>query len=123
MTPLPSVRDQIARHRAGQIGQGLLDLLGMAAQDQDFFLLRLGNRFVTAAFTFFCSAGVPFWATRARALRAWALLGIGYFRLPGSANDFELSFFRSLVLLKSLLIIRFPFPVAVCVPACLPLPL
>ncbi len=58
----------------------------------------LGKRFFTAAFTFFCSAGVPFWATRANAFRAWALSGMGYFRLPGNANAFLLNFFRSLVL-------------------------
>ena len=63
----------------------------------------LGKRFLTAALTFFCSAGVPFWATRARALRACALSGIGYLRFPGSANDFLLSFFRSLAV-SSLLI-------------------
>ena len=40
--------------------------------DQDFlasFLPILGKRFFTAALTFFCSAGVPFWATRVKALR------------------------------------------------------
>lgn len=64
----------------------------------DFFLPIPGKRFLTAAFTFFCSVAVPFWATRAKAFRACALSGIGYLRFPGNANDFLLSFFRSLVL-------------------------
>ena len=45
------------------------------------FLPMLGNRFFTAALTFFCSALVPCCATRASALRACALSGIGYLRL------------------------------------------
>jgi hypothetical protein len=42
------------------------------SSDHDFFFFfpMLGKRFFTAALTFFCSAGVPFCATRARALRA-----------------------------------------------------
>ena len=67
-------------------------------QDFLFFFPMLGKRFRTAALTFFCSAGVPCCATRASALRAWALSGIGYLRLPGRANDFLFSFFRSFVL-------------------------
>src|SRR6478736_2646852 len=61
----------------------------------------LGKRLCTAALTFFCSALVPCCATRARALRACALSGIGYLRLPGSANDVRDSFLRCLVLLRS----------------------
>src|SRR4051794_18305625 len=57
-----------------------------------------GKRFFTADLTFFCSALVPFWATRAKALRACALSGIGYLRFPGRANDFLPNFFRSLLL-------------------------
>ena len=64
------------------------------SQDFLLFLPMLGNRLFTAAFTFFCSASVPFCATRARAFRAWALSGIGYLRSSGSANDFLLSFLR-----------------------------
>lgn len=42
------------------------------SSDHDFFFFfpMLGKRFFTAALTFFCSAGDPFCATRARALRA-----------------------------------------------------
>ena len=58
------------------------------------FIPILGNRFFTAAFTFFCCAGVPVCATRASAFRACALSGIGYLRLPGRANCFLLSFLR-----------------------------
>src|SRR6478735_8131987 len=61
----------------------------------------LGNRFFTAALTFRFSSLLPNWATLASALRAWALSGIGYLRLPGSANEDLLSFLRSLVLLRS----------------------
>jgi hypothetical protein len=77
-----------------------------------FFLPMLGNRFFTAARTFFCSAGVPFWATRASALRACALSGIGYLRFPGNANNFLLSFFRSLVLRSLAIFVAFPSHVA-----------
>jgi hypothetical protein len=46
----------------------------------------------TAALTFFCSASEPSCATRTSALRARALSGIGYVRLPGRAKDLLLSF-------------------------------
>jgi hypothetical protein len=81
-----SGRADRAWHRPGDV-QDLADFL-------PFFLPMLGNFFFTAALTFFCSSLVPCWATRASALRAWALSGIGYLRLPGRANDFLLSFLR-----------------------------
>ena len=69
------------------------------------FFPILGKRLFTAALTFFCSAGEPCCATRANAFRACALSGIGYFRLPGRANDDLLNLFRSLVF-NSLAIFR-----------------
>ena len=96
------VQPAAMRHQAGIH----LDRAQCAHVGQPFLWLplrllpRLGNRFRTAAVTFFCSAGVPCCATRASALRAWALSGIGYLRLPGSANVFLLSFLRFFVLLR-----------------------
>src|ERR1035437_3537032 len=78
----------------------------------DHFILdllpTLGNRRFTAAFTFFCSAGVPYWATLARAFRACALSGIGYLRLPGRANSFLLNFLRCFVLRSFAMVHHYP---------------
>jgi hypothetical protein len=75
-----------------------------------FCFPMLGNRFLTASLTVRCSAEVPCWATRASALRACALSGIGYLRFPGNANDFLLSFFRSLVLSSFAMLLLYPRP-------------
>src|SRR5450759_2249350 len=71
-------------------------------------LPTLGTRLFTAAFTFFCSAGVPYWATLARAFRACALSGIGYLRLPGRANSFLLNFLRCFVLRSFAMVHHYP---------------
>jgi len=59
------------------------------------FLPMDGYFFFTAALTFAFSVGVPDCATRARAFLACASFSIGYFRLSGSAKDFDGSAFRA----------------------------
>lgn len=50
------------------------------------------------------SVGVPFWATRASALRAWDASGMGYLRSSGMAN---VEFFIRLRLLILLMVSPF----------------
>jgi hypothetical protein len=53
------------------LASSLVEAVSKMGQVYFFFCFpMLGNRFLTAALTFFCSAGVPFCATRANALRA-----------------------------------------------------
>lgn len=75
--------------------------------DAAFYLpliLMDGNFLRTAARTRRFSVGVPFWATRASALRAWDASGMGYLRSSGMAN---VEFFIRLRLLILLMVSPF----------------
>lgn len=75
--------------------------------DVAFYLpltLMEGNFLRTAARTRRFSVGVPFWATRASALRAWDASGMGYLRSSGMAN---VEFFIRLRLLILLMVSPF----------------
>jgi hypothetical protein len=64
---------------------------------------------LTAARTFFFSAGVPCWATRANALRAWALSSIRYFFLLGRAKELGFIFALPRLVLRLALVFLLSF--------------
>ena len=72
--------------------------------DVAFYLpltLMEGNFLRTAARPRRVSLGVPFWATRASALRAWDASGMGYLRSSGMANVEFFIRLRLLILLMA----------------------